>query len=204
MRKRSALWPMALAAVAVELALYRRWHQRWGATSDEVAAPMPGDERVPSSQFTATRALTIDAPPSTVWTWLVQVGIGRAGFYSYDRLDNPGRHSSDEVIVEWQHPQVGDVAAPMVDPLREGMYFRLKTLDEPRELLWTKADSTWSWRLTPVDDGRRTRLVTRLRQHYDWRSLGVLATVTLLEVGDFPMMRRMLLGIRDRSESAAR
>ena len=82
------LWALAAVAVGVEFALYRHWHLRWGATDDEVAAAMPGDELVPSSQFTATRALTIDAPPSDVWPWLTQVGIGRAGFYSYDWLDN--------------------------------------------------------------------------------------------------------------------
>src|SRR5690349_6473826 len=62
--------------------LYRRVHLRWGATDAEVTAPMPGDELVPEPSFSATRAITIDAPPEAVWPWLVQLGYGRAGFYS--------------------------------------------------------------------------------------------------------------------------
>ena len=75
------LWMMASVAVGVEFACYRRWHLRWGATTEEVAGSMPGDDVLSSSQFTATRAMTISAPPSLVWPWLVQVGVGRAGFY---------------------------------------------------------------------------------------------------------------------------
>jgi hypothetical protein len=195
-------WSLAGAALAVGLGVYRRWHLHWGAASDEVAAAMPGDELLASSQFTATRAITIEAPPDRVWPWLAQVGIGRAGFYAYDFLDNRGHHSSRAVLDEWQHPQVGDVAAPMVESPKEGMSFRVHLVDEPHTLVWAKPDSTWAWQLWPIDEGRRTRLVTRLRQRYDWTSLGVLVTVPLLEVGDFPMMRRMLLGIRDRAETA--
>jgi hypothetical protein len=73
-----------LADVAVALPLFvaapfmRHWHRRWGATDAEVAAPMPGDELVPGCQYRCTRAITIDAPPAVVWSWLVQVGFGRA------------------------------------------------------------------------------------------------------------------------------
>ena len=178
---------------------YRRWHLRWGATDDEVAAPMPGDDLLDGAQFCATRALTIDAPPAQVWPWLVQVGIGRAGFYAYDLLDNKGRPSADHVLPEWQHPHLGDQVAPMTEPANDQTSFRLAQLDEPEVLVWAKTDSTWSWRLTPVDAGR-TRLVTRLKQRYDWTNPAVFMTLPLLELGDFPMMRRMLLGVRERAE----
>ena len=70
-------------------------------------------------------------------------------------------------------------------------------------MVWAKPHSTWSWTLTPVNGGR-TRLVTRLKERYDWRSPGMaLPTVVLLEFGDFPMMRRLLLGIRRRAERLA-
>ena len=72
--------------------------------------------------------------------------------------------------------------------------------EEPHRLVWAKDDSTWSWQLTPTPDGG-TRLVTRLRQRYDVRSPELLVTVPLLEIGDFPMMRRMLRGIRERAEA---
>src|SRR5687767_10047945 len=70
--------------------LYRHWHLRWGATAEEVADPMPGDELVPMSHFTATRAITVAVDPELVWPWLVQVGFRRAGFYTYDLLDSLG------------------------------------------------------------------------------------------------------------------
>ena len=67
-------------------------------------------------------------------------------------------------------------------------------------LLWDKPDSTWAWRLTPLPGGQ-TRLVTRLKQHYRWGSSAMaLFTLVLLEFGDFPMMRRMLKGIKVRAE----
>jgi hypothetical protein len=76
------------AALAATAPLLRRWHSHWGATSEEASMPMPGDGLVRGCEVDWTRAITIDAPPDQVWPWLVQVGFGRAGFYSDDRLDN--------------------------------------------------------------------------------------------------------------------
>ena len=78
--------------------LFRRRHLRWGATRAEVAMTMPGDVLLPSAQFRATRAITIDAPPAAVWPWLVQVGCGRAGWYSNDLLDSLARPSTSEIL----------------------------------------------------------------------------------------------------------
>ena len=61
---------------------------RWGATGDEVQGPYPGAELIPGGTRSATMAATIDAPPSRVWPWLVQMGTDRAGWYSWDRLDS--------------------------------------------------------------------------------------------------------------------
>jgi hypothetical protein len=66
--------------------LYRRWHLHWGAAPAEAAASLPGDTLLPRAQYRTTRAITIGAPPDAVWPWLVQVGCGRAGFYSNDLL----------------------------------------------------------------------------------------------------------------------
>jgi len=180
--------------------LYRPWHLRWGATDSEVIAPMPGDEIVPVSHFTATRAITIDAPPEAVWPWLVQVGFGRAGFYSYDLLDNLGRYSSDQILPEWQQLDVGDLTAPMANPPTPATSFTVAVMRAPFLLVWTKPDSTWSWSLRRLPEGG-TRLVTRLRQRYRLVP-SVVVTVILAELGDFPMMRKMLMGIKRRAEAA--
>ena len=73
--------------------LYRRHHQRWGATDEEVRASMPGDELISDVAYLATRAITIDAPPEAVWPWLVQVGCLKAGYYANDLLDNLGHRA---------------------------------------------------------------------------------------------------------------
>jgi hypothetical protein len=182
--------------------LCRRWHLRWGATDAEVASTMPGDELVPDPSFTATRALTIQAPPAQVWPWIVQLGTGRAGFYSYDLFDNGARPSADRILPELQDTQVGDWV-PMAARVNEATAFRVKALERNQWLLWAKPASTWAWTLTPLEGGR-TRLVTRLKATYDWRSPGLaLLTVVIFELGDFPMMRKLLLGVKSRAEWAA-
>jgi hypothetical protein len=183
--------------------LYRHWHLRWGATNAEVAAAMPGDEIVPAASFTATRAITIAAPPEQVWPWIVQIGTGRAGFYSYDVFDNAARPSADRILPEFQETRVGDWV-PMSSTVNQTTAFRVKAFQPNRWLLWAKPHSTWSWTLTQLDDGR-TCLVTRLKERYLWRSSPGLALLTLVlfEFGDFPMMRRLLLGIRQRAERLA-
>jgi hypothetical protein len=182
--------------------LYRHGHLRWGATDAEVAAAMPGDEMVPEASFNATRAITIGAPPEDVWPWIVQIGTRRAGFYSYDLLDNAARPSADRILPRFQVTRVGDWV-PMSSTVNETTAFKVKAFESNQWLLWAKSHSTWAWQLTPLD-GSRTRLVTRLKERYDWRSPGLaLLTLVLFEFGDFPMMRKLLLGIRRRAEQLA-
>ena len=108
--------PAGLAAgvvgAAAVLGAYRRWVQpwqhRWGATDEEIAAALPGDGIIPDPAGSTTRAITITAAPGDVWPWLVQLGYGRAGWYSYDWIDNDGRPSADRVIPELQDLAVGD------------------------------------------------------------------------------------------------
>jgi hypothetical protein len=191
----------AATAAGVGFVVYRRWHLSWGATPDEVAAAMPGDELLQAAQFQATRAITIEAPPERIWPWLVQVGFGRAGFYSYDMLDNLGRPSATRLLPNWQHPWPGDVAAPMTRPATVDTAFVFGPIVENEHMVWSKPNSTWAWQLIPLDQNR-TRLVTRLRQRYLFTPALPL-TLALMELVDFPMMRKMLIGIRLRAEAGA-
>jgi proline iminopeptidase len=99
-------------AVGLSLAVYalvvRPRMLRFGATDDEVEGPFPGADLVPGGRRGGTMAVTIDAPPSAVWPWLAQMGCHRAGWYSWDRLDNGGSPSAERVHPEWQGVQVGD------------------------------------------------------------------------------------------------
>lgn len=117
MRARTAAAGIAASAAAAAI-VYRRviepWHQRWGAIDDEVAAELPGDDLVPEPASQITRAITIAAPPAAVWPWLVQIGADRAGFYSYDWLENLFGlriHSADRIVDDWQELAVGDFVA---------------------------------------------------------------------------------------------
>jgi hypothetical protein len=195
-----------IGAVAADLPrfatapLYRRWHQRWGATDAELAAPMPGDDLIDDVAYLATRAITIDAPPADVWPWLVQVGCLRAGFYANDLLDNLGHPSAHRILPEYQSLEIGQWV-PMSPTPSDTTAFKVAGFEPAQWLLWHQPLSTWSWTLTELP-GTRTRLVTRLRIHVDWRHPAIsLLSVVLNEFGDFPMMRRMLLGIRDRAEN---
>ena len=181
--------------------LYRRWHQRWGASDDEVAAQMPGDDLIEHVAYRATRAITIDAPPEAVWPWLVQIGCLRAGFYANDLLDNLAHPSAWTILPEYQDLQIGRWV-PMSPTPSDTTAFKVAGFESNQWLLWHQPLSTWSWRLTPLADSR-TRLVTRLRIRLDWSHPSIsLLSVVLNEFGDFAMMRRMLLGIRDRAEQS--
>jgi hypothetical protein len=197
--RRTRLLQVAAAATsAVLFTRYRRWHLRWGATDEELAAAMPGDELLPRAAFIATRGTTIRASPNEVWPWLVQVGFGRAGFYSYDLLDNLARPSVRHVLPQFQAPEVGDIAAPMTQPATEATAFRVAQIEPPHRLVWAKPDSTWAWQLTPTESGG-TRLLTRLKAQYPLNAF-LPVSLLLMEIADFPMMRKMLIGIRTRAE----
>jgi hypothetical protein len=85
---------------------------RWGATDDELRRPFPGADIIDHGTRSATNAVTIDAPPSAVWPWLVQMGVDRAGWYSWDRLDNFGRHSSQGSILSGRRSPSGTTSTP--------------------------------------------------------------------------------------------
>jgi hypothetical protein len=160
---------------------------------------MPGDGLVRRTQFVARRAITIDAPPDRVWPWIRQIGFRRAGFYAYDLLDNLGHPSATEIVEELQDLKVGDWIA-MAEPVNEVTAFRVESFEEPSWMVWRKPDSTWAWRLEPPDAGR-TRLVTRLACRYELdRPASAAVSMVLMELGDFPMMRHLLRGLKARAE----
>lgn len=164
---------------------------------------MPGDDLVPQPSFNATRAISINAPPEAVWPWLVQLGFGRAGWYTYDLFDNAGRPSAERILPEYQQPKVGDWI-PMASKVNETTAFKITGLEPDRWMLWEKPHSTWAWKLIPLD-GSRTRLISRLKERYEWRASpgNALLTLILFEVGDFPMMRKLVLGVKRRAEQLA-
>jgi hypothetical protein len=179
--------------------LLRPWHRTWGATPQEVASEMPGDRLLPQAQYRCTRAITVGAAPEEVWPWLVQVGVGRAGWYADDLLDNFAHPSARQIIPELQDIHPGQWL-PWIPHPSERTAFVVDSFAAPEWLLWRCPNRTWSWRLVRLPGGK-SRVITRMQVLYEWHRPLTPLTVLLMEVADFPMMRRMLRGIRDRAET---
>lgn len=174
--------------------VYRPWNLRWGATDEEVTRSMIGDDIVKNPTFNATRAVTINASPEDIWPWIIQIGYKRAGFYSYDFLDNDGIPSAERIIPEYQDLKVGDRI-----PLdREGI-ITVAALETNKYMLLASQSErmTWAWALYETD-AQTTRLVTRLRVRMD----SILPRL-VWDACEIIMMRKCLLGIKRRAESIA-
>ncbi len=188
-----------VAAITVLVAVfqlwYRPWQRTWGATEEEASQYLPGDELVTESVWQATRALSIRAEPSQVWPWLLQIGYRRAGFYSWDKLDNAGVPSTWEILPGLQGLSEGDSL-----PLNEVIDATVRLMDNERALLLsfnmnTDHPATWVWVLRP-DGAGGTRLINRLRVCAPKRW-----TCLVLDAAELVMMRKHLLGLKARVES---
>jgi hypothetical protein len=181
----------------------RRWYLTYGATPEEVDRDMPGDDLLSGPALTSTRAITIDAPPSAVWPWLVQMGSGRGGAYTYDWIENLfglDMHSADAILPEFQHLAVGDVL-PM-GPNGPGM--RVEICEADSTLAFRSADGRWVWIFAIYPQWGGTRLVSRNRISAPDDSVARrIVNRVVMEPGSLIMERKMLIGIRDRAESTA-
>lgn len=209
----------ALAAVAVLVAAYlvvlRPRLVRWGATDEELDRGFPGADIIPGASRSATMAVTIDAPPSRVWPWLVQMGVDRGGWYSWDRLDNFGRRSTDRVHPEWQDVAVGDrfVAKPdgtqwwdvaAVEHerflcLRMSLDLEGRPFDPDTDRPSAFTDSTWGFLLEPLPGGR-TRLIVSGYWLFEPRWLQPLLSLLVLEPSHWVMQMRQFDNLKRRAE----
>lgn len=172
---------LAVPTAALVYGLYvRPWQLTWGATPAEVSRSLPSDGLVKRPTFHATRAITIPAAPTAVWPWLVQMGATRAGWCSYDLLDNLRHRSARRIIPELQRLAEGDII-PMSPDGKQGM--RVLSLEAPHSMVWGEpGGTTWAWQLDETADGG-TRLITRVRSQYKWLSPSIAFSV-LVEFGD--------------------
>jgi hypothetical protein len=171
----------------------------WGATDEEAARTLPGDELLEDAAVVSTRAITIDAPPSAVWPWLVQMGSGRGGAYTYDWIENLfglEMRSADAIHPEWQNLAVGDVIPGKAS--LPGM--RVEVLDPERALASRSEDGTWVWAFVLDNLDGRTRLLSRNRIAMPEPSLGDRIGMAVMEPGSLVMERKMLRGIKERAE----
>jgi hypothetical protein len=207
----------ALAAgAAVETALVYLG-RTYGSTASERATPIPGDDLVSNPVVVTNHAITIDAPPDNVWPWLVQMGWGRAGWYTarwVDRFLFPANGpSATEILPEHQGLEVGDFVPDGPPETKCG--FTVKELIPNRALVlhstshlpasWRDTvvlDWSWAFHLT-IDDGRRTRYLFRSRWTTSpwWLTLGGRLGIV---PADFVMSRDHLHGLKQRAEELTR
>ncbi len=205
----------------------RRASRTWGIDPLETAKPLPGDDLIPEPTASDTRGIEIAAPPETVWPWLVQMGYGRAGWYSYDAIDMD-RPSAHELVPELQTLAVGDVM-----PTHPGGGFLVQGLEPERALVLYLDDelvnqqaarpaktasvnlkatsaalqtvvpgqfrATWTFALEPVGEGH-TRLIERFRIATPLTGPVAEMLGGFMGLGVFVMVRRQMLGIRARVE----
>jgi hypothetical protein len=183
----------------------RPWHLKWGATNREIERPMAGDELVKEPIHVTTRAVNIEARPEDIWPWLAQMGYSRGGMYSYDWIDRVmgilDEESTWQIMPEHQRLEVGDVI-----PMGSGPSWPVVAVEKNRSLVLhiedQGVDVTWSYLLEPLDTNL-TRLILRVRT---WLQVtpGLIPLLALMDPGEFLMVRKHLLGVKDRAEALAR
>jgi hypothetical protein len=205
------------AALGAYVALVRPWFRRWGATDEELEQRLPGDDIVERPRTHQTHAVTIDTSPVHVWPWLLQMGQGRGGLYSYDRLENwfgCRLHSAERVLPDLQHLAAGDTVRLVPQDYRVPLQFEVALVDPPRALVlkapgtlvdaFTRGLSYCSWAFVLEElDGGRTRLIARWRSDFDPTVGGLIWNKWGIEPVHFLMERKMLLGIKARAERTA-
>lgn len=193
-RRPNALSLTGTAALVAYAGVVRPRIRTWGATPEERANALPGDDLVEDAGLGTTRAVTIAAPVDEVWPWLAQIGQDRGGFYSYEWLENLAgcrMRNADRVHPEWQERTVGETV--LLHPANGLTLARF----EPNRLYGFEGG--WYFVLEPHDG--RTRLIARGRVP---RGLASVAYGIFLELPHFLMERKMLLGIKERVERSVR
>jgi hypothetical protein len=205
-----ALLVLLAAAALLYQPVIRPWHMRFGASEAEVQAALPGDEILVAGAVQATRAIDVHAPASQAWPWLLQLGQGRGGLYSYDFLENLAGcdiHTRDAIDPALQNLRVGDVIRI---GKQEGLpYYRVALIEPQRALVLRSVDSktgkdsdgTWGFYLEEKS-AALTRLIIR---HRDLPSLDATSKTVnaIFEPISFFMEQRMLRGLRDHAEKLA-
>ena len=200
--------------------LFRPWASRWGATHAEVYGSLPGDDLIARPRGQSTHAITIHAPASEIWPWLVQMGQGRGGFYSYDWLENLiglDIHSANKIIPRFQSLNVGDLVrmhptggleVATLEPERDLVFYADADTQAGRRSKMTGVPgddpldfvSTWSFHLRPLNS-QTTRLIVRSRGDWHPNFGASLLWGAITEPADLIMGQKMLRGIKKRAQT---
>jgi hypothetical protein len=197
---------LALAGLLLYSLVIRPWHVRWGASDAETQGMLPGDDIVARAARQTTRAVTVKTAAARIWPWLLQMGQGRGGLYSYDALENLvgcDIHTLDEIVPRLQSLKVGDTIS--IGPQKGLPYYTVALLQPTRALVLRAVNpvtglpgETWCFYLAE-EQPRSTRLVVRHRSGPAADSTEQMVN-GIFEPITFVMERKMLLGVRERAE----
>jgi hypothetical protein len=184
---------IAFGLIGTYLLVVGPWQRRWGTTDDEIHRSMPGDALLRPDAPSTTRAITSDASPEAVFPWLLQIGYGRGGWYSYDWIDNDGKPS-----VEWIDPALQRLAVGDRIEMLPGFGPVVSEIVPNHHIVSGGETDSWCLLLEPTPDGR-TRLISRWRLDLP-KSVGTYVWVALSDPGAFLMEQKMLRRIRDLAQ----
>lgn len=199
------LAPIAAAAASLAAVVVTGAHRRLGATADEARAALPGDDLLPGAQVQNDRACTIAAPPSSVWPWIAQLGQNKAGFYSFEGLENlVGCQitGATRIHPEWQDVAVGDrftlhpdiaLRVAEVEPAR-ALVVSSQGADAPGDMDF---DTTWAFCLSPVTTNGSSATRLHLRERYATSSRATRAMIEVTSVISAVMTWRMMTNLRE-------
>ena len=123
----------------------------------------------------------------------------RGGAYTYDWIENLlglDMHSADEVLSEFQDPQVGDGFGYGANRMR------FERIQPGRVLATRSADGNWVWSFVLDERDGQTRLISRNR--FRLPRLRDRLGMIPMEPGSLVMERKMLKGLKQRAERLAR
>jgi len=196
--KRGCIGWVLVGAAVVYLRLLRPWHMTWGATDAEACGEVAGDELMPGAGIVSTRVVEIDAPPSAVWPWLVQMGPGRGGAYTYDWIERRlgiDIRNVDRIVPELQNLEVGDELE------MPGYKMRVERLESERAMVVRSSNHAWMWAFELRTMDGHTRLISRNSFDTSALTLQDWLAYPIIEPGSWVMERKMLLTIKRRAES---
>lgn len=193
----------------------RPWHLQWGVRDDEARRRLPGDELIPYPKMQSTHAISIAATPQLVWPWLVQMGQGRGGFYSYRWLENLAgcqMQNAEELVPElqtihvgdpvWLHPNVAPMFVHTLVPGEALVYLGGRdAFPDGNDAVQPDPSFASSWAFVLEDQGPEgTRLLVRNRATFGPGLQHELACRVLVEPAHFLMERKLLHTVRDLVE----
>ncbi|WHU45906.1 hypothetical protein QNM97_18105 [Gordonia sp. L191] len=198
------LAPIVAAVAGLSPVVITGAHRRLGATADETQAALPGDDLLPAAQVQNDRACTIAAPPSSVWPWIAQLGQNKAGFYSFEGLENlVGCQITGAARIhpEWQDVAVGDpftlhpdvaLRVAEVEPGR-ALVVSSQGADAPGDMDF---ETTWAFCLSPVTTNESSATRLHLRERYATSSRATRAMIDVTSVISAVMTWRMMTNLR--------